>query len=162
MRTMRVFESSKQFTFLKSLEANWEKVRDEFLNVAQQSQLWHEKNLHNGLWETVGLYQFGKWLPESKLCPVTTHLLQEIPNLFLAGFSVLNAQCKIHPHVGYSGEVWRSHLGLICPDAAWIEVAGQRHVWQPGQAVVFDDTQLHSAANDSKTQRVVLITDFFK
>jgi beta-hydroxylase len=159
---MRVFESSSRFTFLKCLEANWELICEEYLQVSPQSQLWHEKNLHNGLWETIGLYQFGKWLPESNLCPVTTRCLKEIPELFLAGFSVLNPDCRILPHAGYSGEVWRSHLGLICPDAAWIEVAGERYVWQPGRSVIFDDTQIHSAANESATQRVVLIADFFK
>ncbi|PUE37961.1 aspartyl/asparaginyl beta-hydroxylase domain-containing protein [Limnohabitans sp. Hippo4] len=159
---MRIFESSKRFKFLRSLEENWKLILDEYLSVAQQSQIWQEQNLHNGLWETVGLYQFGKWLPQSESCPITTHFLQQVPDLFLAGFSVLNPNCKIYPHVGYSNEVLRSHLGLICPESAWIEVAGERYIWKPGEVVIFDDNHTHSAANESNSQRVVLIVDFFK
>ncbi len=147
---------------MQMLEANWSAIRDEYLAVAAHAQAWHEKNLHNGLWDTIGLYEFGKWTARAPSCPITVQCLQAIPCLFLAGFSVLRPQCKIHPHVGYSQEVLRGHLGLVCPPSAWIEVAGERYSWQEGQVMVFDDTQLHKAANESNQARVILIADFFR
>lgn len=159
---MQNFLDSSHFPFLKTLESSVDQIRAEYLQVADQRDKWHEKALHNGLWEMVGLYQFGKWLPSAHACPVTMQCLQSVPNLFLAGFSVLQPHCRIHPHVGYSNEVLRSHLGLVCPSASWIEVAGERYSWKAGEAVVFDDTQLHSAGNESETARIVLIADFFR
>jgi beta-hydroxylase len=85
-----------------------------------------------------------------------------VPGLFIAGFSVLKPRCHIKPHVGYTPEVWRSHLGLICPEGAWLQVEDEKHEWTSGQVVVFDDTRLHSAGNDASTERVVLIVDFLK
>lgn len=159
---MQNFHDSRSYTFLQHLELHADQIRDEYLNVAHHRSTWHEKALHNGLWEMVGLYQFGKWLPAVQACPVTMQCLQAVPGLFLAGFSVLQPHCRIHPHVGYSNEVLRSHLGLICPSPSWIEVGGERYAWKAGEAVVFDDTQLHSAANESDTARIVLIADFFR
>lgn len=159
---MKVFEGTDRHASLLPLESHWQAIRDEYVRVAGRAREWHEQGLHNGLWQTIGLYQFGKWLPESDACPVTTRYLKDIPGLFLAGFSLLHPGCKIHPHKGYSEEVLRSHLGLICPQPSWIEVAGERHHWNAGQVIVFDDTQLHSACNDADHARVVLIADFFK
>jgi beta-hydroxylase len=157
-----VFQDYSPHPFLLPLQDHWEAIRDEYLAIAHQGQPWHERALHNGRWETVGLYQFGKWLPQARACPVTTRCLRDVPGLFLAGFSVLKAGCRIHPHRGYTTEVLRSHLGLVCPQPSWIEVAGERYHWAPGQGVVFDDTQVHSAANESGEPRVVLIVDFFR
>jgi aspartyl/asparaginyl beta-hydroxylase (cupin superfamily) len=159
---MRIFQDSRCHPFLKVLESHVDQIREEYLRVAHLSHAWHEKALHNGLWKTVGLYQFGKWLPDAQACPITLQCLQAVPNLFLAGFSVLEPHCQIQPHVGYTHEVLRSHLGLICPQNAWIEVAGERYSWKSGEAVAFDDTQLHSAINQSESSRVVLIADFFR
>lgn len=157
-----VFRDYAQFPFLQPLEARWEAIRDEYLAIAHRGKPWHEAGLHNGRWDTVGLYQFGKWLPEAGACPETTRALEGVPGLFLAGFSVLKANCRIHPHRGYTQEVLRSHLGLVCPQPAWIQVAGESYSWTAGQGVVFDDTELHSAANESAQDRVVLIVDFFR
>lgn len=159
---MKIFEGTDLYPSLLPLETHWREISEEYERVAHQSRQWHEHALHNGLWQTVGLYQFGKWLPECDACPVTRQCLEKIPGLFIAGFSLLHPGCKIQPHKGYSDEVLRSHLGLICPQPSWIEVGGQQHHWRAGEVIVFDDTQLHSACNDSSATRVVLIADFFK
>lgn len=159
---MKTFEGSQEHPFLNTLQLHWQAICSEYTKIAMHASPWHETSLHNGRWSTVGLYQFGKWLPAAQQCPTARACLQSIPHLFLAGFSVLEPNCHIKPHVGYSKEVLRSHLGLICPQGAWIEVAGQRHEWQEGEVVVFDDTQLHSASNKAASPRVVLIADFFR
>ena len=96
------------------------------------------------------------------MCPRTKELVQQIPGLLLAGFSVLRPGCVVLPHVGAVEGVWRSHLGLICPPHAWLEVSGQPHVAQEGKVAVFDDRNLHCAGNQGEADRVVLIVDFWK
>jgi beta-hydroxylase len=101
-------------------------------------------------------------LEGEQLCPLTASLVHQIPGLFIAGFSLLKPNCKIKPHVGYTNEVYRSHLGLACPPQAWLKVDDETYHWRSGEVVVFDDTKMHSAENASNTNRVVLIVDFLK
>jgi ornithine lipid ester-linked acyl 2-hydroxylase len=157
-----MFRYSDTFPFLRPLEQNWETIKQEYLAVSTKTSEWPETYLHNGKWDTFGIYFGGNRLEGEKLCPLTSELVHKVPGLFIAGFSILRPGCVITPHVGYTDTVWRSHLGLICPKGAWIEVGGVRHGWQEGEAVVFDDTILHNAANEADTDRVVLIVDFIK
>jgi len=157
-----VFQSSDAFPHLKVLEQNWEGIKEEYLAVSTKTSEWPETYLHNGKWDTFGLFFGGNRLEGEKLCPLTASLIHKIPGLFIAGFSILRPGCVIHPHIGYTSTVLRAHLGLICPDNAWIEVGGERRGWVEGEVMVFDDTILHSAANESASDRVVLIVDFIK
>lgn len=159
---MKNFMFSDRFEFLKPLESRWTEILDEYHAVASRVSPWHERGLHNGLWSTYGIYQCGERLEGEKLCPKTAELVHAIPGLFIAGFSVLKPQCHIKPHVGYTGEVMRSHLGLICPEQAWLQVEDETYHWTDGQVVVFDDTMRHAAGNDARTDRVVLIVDFLR
>jgi aspartyl/asparaginyl beta-hydroxylase (cupin superfamily) len=162
MSALNNFMSSEQFEFLKPLETHWRQIYAEYCAVAALAQPWHEQGLHNGLWRTFGIYHCGDRLPGEKMCPTTAKLVHAVPGLFIAGFSVLKPQCNIKPHVGYTGEVLRSHLGLACPSQAWLKVDDEKYHWAPGQVVVFDDTQMHCAGNDSTEDRVVLIVDFLR
>ena len=141
----------------------WQDIRDEYLAIAEQAEPWMETELHNGKWEVFGLMFKGeKFQPNIDRCPKTWQLIQSIPRAYIAGFSVLKAGAIIHPHVGYTGEVLRSHLGLICPEKAWIKVGDTVHHWKEGEWFVFDDTIIHEAQNESDTDRVVLLVDFYK
>lgn len=154
--------SAAEFDFLKPLQENWLEILAEYKNIENQVKPWHESNLHNGLWSAYGIYHGGERLEGEKLCPITAKLVHSIPGLFIAGFSLLRPRCQIRPHVGYTGEVLRSHLGLVCPAQAWLKVEGEVYRWEAGKVVVFDDTQMHSAGNDSNSDRVVLIVDFIR
>lgn len=157
-----MFKTSKNFSFLEPLEHNWQAIRDEYLAVSNKTSEWSEINLHNRKWDTLGIFFKGNRLEGEKFCPLTTSLVHEIPGLYIAGFSILRPGCVIRPHVGYTSTVLRSHLGLICPNNAWIEVGSERRGWTEGEVIVFDDTILHRAANESDSDRVVLIIDFLK
>ncbi len=159
---MKNFLFSDRYNFLKPLEDNWCEIYDEYTAIESKITPWHEAGLHNGRWSTYGLYQCGERLEGERLCPRTAELVHAVPGLFIAGFSVLKPKCRIKPHVGYTSEVLRSHLGLICPEGAWLQVEDEVHHWTAGQVVVFDDTLRHSAGNDAMTPRVVLIVDFIR
>jgi beta-hydroxylase len=60
----------------------------------------------------------------------------------------------------YAGSV-RCHMGLVTPndDACYIDVDGQRHSWRDGQGVVFDETYIHEAHNNTEHNRIILFCD---
>ena len=60
----------------------------------------------------------------------------------------------------YAGSL-RYHLGLVTPndDACYIDVDGERHSWRDGQGVVFDETYIHEAYNQTTQNRIILFCD---
>jgi beta-hydroxylase len=60
----------------------------------------------------------------------------------------------------YAGSL-RYHLGLVTPgdDGCWIEVDGERYSWRDGEAVMFDETFIHRAANETDRDRIILFCD---
>jgi beta-hydroxylase len=52
-------------------------------------------------------------------------------------------------------------LGLITPndDACRIYIDGNMYSWRDGQDIVFDETYVHSAANDTPQTRVIIFCD---
>ncbi|WP_343583472.1 aspartyl/asparaginyl beta-hydroxylase domain-containing protein [Herbaspirillum sp.] len=159
---MSAYQYSDVHPSLKLLEENWQVIRAEYLAAANKVTLWPEEFLHNGLWDVLGIHYPERTMPGASLCPRTKELVQRIPGLLLAGFSILRPGCVVLPHMGAVHGVWRSHLGLICPQDAWLEVLGERYVAREGKVVVFDDSNLHSAGNQGESDRVVLIVDFWK
>jgi beta-hydroxylase len=88
-------------------------------------------------------------------------LLRGIPSVKAAMFAELPPGAKLNPHRDpYAGSL-RYHLGLSTPndDRCFIEVDGQRHSWRDGESVIFDETYIHWAINDSETNRVILFCD---
>ncbi len=146
-----------------SKEMKWEKIRDEYLALASTAEEWPETELHNGQWFAIPLCFMGQRHEENiARCPTAWEEANNMGEPFIAGFSILKAGAVIHPHTGYTSDVWRTHLGLICPEGAWIKVDGVEYRWKEGERFQFDDTLLHEARNESNTDRVILIVDYFK
>lgn len=158
-----MFYESSRFPFTAQLEAYWETVLSELQQLRDENFIpWPEKYLYNDQgWETFGLYAFGVRIRRNcNLCPGTTALLEQIPNLVSAGFSSLAPGTHIQPHTGYDDGVLRCHLGLIIPEDCAIRVGDETRAWAPGKTMVFDDTEEHEAWNRSDRTRVVLLLDF--
>ena len=49
------------------------------------------------------------------------------------------------------------HVPLIVPASCGFRVGNETRLWEPGHALVFDDTIEHEAWNDSDQLRVILI-----
>ena len=77
-----------------------------------------------------------------------------------AGFSFLAPGTVIRPHIGYSGEVLRCHLGLIVPEGCALRVGAETRNWDAGKRLVFDDTVEHEAWNSGAEGRAVLLIYF--
>lgn len=135
--------------------------------------------IHQIAWKSFML-KSGVFIEENcALAPNTAALLRRIPGLYTAFFSVLEPHQHIKAHWGYWKGFVRYHLGVVIPDdnrdgKCWIRInpdaqdrneareaieQGQRYFWHNGEAVLFDDTFLHDAANESDQVRVVLFLD---
>jgi len=135
--------------------------------------------IHQIAWKSF-MFKSGSFIDENcALAPKTAALLERIPGLYTAFFSVLEPYQHIKPHWGYWKGFVRYHLGVVIPDnnadgKCWIRInpeaqdrtqardaieQGERYFWKNGEAVLFDDTFLHDAANESDQVRVVLFLD---
>lgn len=150
--------------FAAHLEAGWQAVRDELLQLQSRDfKHWPETFLYEGRWDVFGLYAFGERLDKNcALCPRTARLVEAIPGMTTAGFSSLAAGAHIKPHVGYTRQVLRCHLGLVVPPGCSLRVGAEERAWEAGKCLIFDDTIEHEAWNRSGETRVVLLIDFLR
>jgi aspartate beta-hydroxylase len=94
-------------------------------------------------------------------CPQTCQVLETVPNMIQAFFSILDPGKSVPEHEGpYLGYL-RYHLGVRVPaqNPPKLIVNGQGYVWKEGEAVLFDDSWPHSVVNASNELRAVLIVD---
>lgn len=96
-----------------------------------------------------------------KLCPQTCALLQKMPNVKLAMFSILEPGSRIVTHSGLFRGCYRYHMGIETPqdDGCYINVGGEQYSWRDGQDVLFDDTFMHFVENNTQKRRIVLFLD---
>jgi aspartyl/asparaginyl beta-hydroxylase (cupin superfamily) len=98
-------------------------------------------------------------------CPETAAILDGIPGLTTAFFSILAPHKHIGAHRGPWRGVLRYHLALKVPEpaeSAGISVGGQVQHWEEGRSLLFDDGYEHSAWNDTDGIRVVLFVDVLR
>lgn len=156
------------FPELQPLADNWQTIRAEA--VALQDHI-KASTSHNDAgfntffkrgWKRFYLKWYGEAHPSAmELCPLTSQLLSRIPSVKAAMFAELPAGSHLGKHRDpYAGSV-RYHLGLLTPndDRCFIEVDGQRHSWRDGKAVIFDETYVHWAQNESEQTRIILFCD---
>ncbi|EEP96243.1 Aspartyl/Asparaginyl beta-hydroxylase [Yersinia aldovae ATCC 35236] len=95
------------------------------------------------------------------LCPYTTELLRGLPSVKAAMFAELPDGSRLPRHRDpYAGSL-RYHLGLITPndDRCFIDVDGTPYSWRDGDGVLFDETYIHYAENQSGQDRLILFCD---
>lgn len=159
-----------QFRDLAPLQQNWEVIRAEALNLlALQKIKAAEKNDDAGFnsffkngWKRFYLKWYDASHPSAeRFCPQTVALLHGIPCVKAAMFAELPPGAMLNRHRDPFAGSLRYHLGLVTPndDRCFIEVDGQRYSWRDGQGVIFDETYLHWAKNDSESNRIILFCD---
>lgn len=161
---------SAAFPVLKTLEQNWEVIRDEAQRLNQARAIAASDD-HDDLgfnsffrrgWKRFYLAWYGTY-PKSALasCPRTVALLKSIPIVRGAMFASLPPGAQLIRHRDpYAGSL-RYHLGLVTPnsDDCFIDVDGQRYAWRDGEAVIFDETFIHYAENRTDQNRIILFLD---
>ena len=165
--------AKEQFPQIKVLEENWEVIRSELNEILKhreavplfQDVSRDQKRISKGQnWRTFILFGFGeKSHKNCRQAPETARMLEGIPNLQTAWFSILSPNYHIRAHRGVTKAILRCHLGLIVPRDAQnctMRVEDQICVWKEGEALVFDDTYEHEVWNNTDDERVVLLFDF--
>jgi beta-hydroxylase len=97
-------------------------------------------------------------------CPKTCALLDSIPAVRSALFTVLPPGGRIGRHHDPVASSLRYHLGLLTPnsDKCALTLDGVDYPWLDGEELLFDQTYLHSAVNHTATSRVILFCDVEK
>lgn len=169
----RTFFDCAQFPWIAALEASWPAMRRELDDVMRyrdalpnfQDILRHERHLTDDSgWKTFFFFGYGVAFGESaRRCPETARLVERIPGMTTAMFSILAPGKRIPPHRGPYAGVLRYHLALSVPKPAarcGIRVGEEVRHWQEGRSMVFDDVFEHEVWNDTEETRVVLFVDF--
>ena len=175
------FFDRRDFPWLASVEAATEDIRQELLQLLEARRedfvpyvshapgaplnQWRDLN-DSRRWSAFFLHQDGKRQPQHiESCPRTVAALalaplHNVPNRApTVFFSRLDPKTRIPPHTGATNTRLIVHIPLIVPPGCGFRVGSEVREWQPGTALVFDDTIEHEAWNDSDEQRVVLIFD---
>jgi beta-hydroxylase len=113
-------------------------------------------------WKTFPLCRgLGRFVEDNcDRCPETHRLLQQIPGLTHAMFSILAPGKHIPAHKGAYGGLIDCHLGLLVPHPAQrcrIRVGDDVRHWEEGRMLAFDDSHDHEVWNDTDGLRAVLL-----
>jgi beta-hydroxylase len=164
------FLDRESFKELDLLKDNWEMIRDEAKEIYAAGHIKKSEKLDdiafNSFFRTGWTRFYLKWykgaLPSAEpLCPKTLELLKKLPNVKAAMFVMLPPGARLGKHRDpYAGSL-RYHLGLEVPgtDDCFIEVDDQKYSWRDGQDVLFDETYIHWAHNQSQKNRLILFCD---
>lgn len=177
------FYDRADFPWLGRVEQATDEIRSELLSLLGDSRQsfspylthapdeplgeWKELN-QSRRWSALFLCKYGERHSEnSARCPRTVAALESAPVVDIphrgptSFFSLLEPRTRIPPHTGTTNTRLTVHIPLIVPPKCGFRVGTQVREWQPGTALVFDDTIEHEAWNDSDEERVILIFDIW-
>lgn len=169
------FLPEDDFPWIKQLEAGFDVIRPELDAVLEyHDELPNFQDIstdqlsitNDDKWKTFFFFGYGfKSDTNCARCPETTKLLEQVPGMTTAFFSILSPHKKIPPHRGPWRGVIRYHLALMIPEPAedcGISVGGEVAHWVQGKSLVFDDGYEHYAWNGTDGTRVVLFMDVMR
>lgn len=119
-------------------------------------------------WSAFHLFERGAPTPESARCPATMAALAQVPLPSIADrspmalFSLLAPRTHIPPHHGMLNTRVIVHLPLIVPPNCRLRVGNHERPVEAGRVMIFDDSILHEAWNDSDDTRVVLLFEVWR
>jgi len=161
---------SREIPELQVLDDNWEIIRDEALKMAELRRIKaaekHDDIGFNSFFKYGWKRFYLKWYDArhpsaEELCPRTVAILKTLPKVKAAMFAELPPGGKLNKHRDPFAGSLRYHLGLTTPndDRCHIIVDGETYSWRDGESVVFDETYVHEAYNQSEANRIILFCD---
>ncbi|MCP3734614.1 aspartyl/asparaginyl beta-hydroxylase domain-containing protein [Sphingomonas sp. RP10(2022)] len=161
----------RDFAWTAALRGEWQAIRDEAIRVAQGHAAPslatispdHRAIAAVGQWRSFFLWGYGYPIEDNLAsCPATRALVERIPGLNSAFFSILAPGAHIPAHRGVTKGLITCHLGLVVPRDGDVRMrVGDRVVrWAEGETLVFDDTYDHEVWNETAGTRVVLLIQF--
>lgn len=132
---------------------------------------WKNESECNADWLNFGLIWGGKPIGKNcACCPATMRVLESVPGVEIAGFSLLRAHGQIDAHTDKLHADNRTfHLGVHIPGSSFLAVEDSytpedrkkvRWIYHAvGHAFCFDSRERHWAVNEASADRVVLYVD---
>ena len=167
------FYDKETLPWVKTLESNWEVIRDELTKLAESQPSRLKPYFINKAmsfpprhWKTMGLY-FWKYTMHGNCrnCPETVRILREIPGLTSCSLSVLEPGANINPHQGDTDAIYRCHMGLSIPGNlpdCGFQVGSEIRAWKEAEVFAFCDAQTHTAWNHCQQRRLIMIVDVIR
>lgn len=166
--TQPFFEAA-QVPGLDALRENWHVIRGEALAVMADRENVpplgkvspdHRHIASTSAWKSFFFNGYGYQAARNRArCPRTAALIDQVPGLVVAFFSIFEPGTHVPPHRGVTKGLLNVHLGLIVPEEAercQISVEGHVRGWKPGEYLIFDETFEHEVWNRTGEPRVVL------
>lgn len=162
----------RNFAWTQLLRDNWQTILEEAKAVALQGEASpslstispdHRSIAKVNMWRSFFLWGYSYRIDENaNRCPKTTALVEQIPGLNSAFFSILAPGTHIPAHRGVTKGLITCHLGLIVPRDGDVRMRVDNRIvrWSEGETLVFDDTYDHEVWNDTSGTRVVLLIQF--
>jgi ornithine lipid ester-linked acyl 2-hydroxylase len=163
------------FPWVRTLEDNWPAIRRELDAIMpRQAELPNFQDIsrdqadisQDDRWKTFFFFAYGmKADGNCRRCPETQRVLESLPGMKSAFFSILAPGKHIPLHRGPYRGVIRAHLGLVIPEPrekCRIQVGPEFAHWEEGKVMVFDDGYPHQVWNDTDGTRVVLFLDIVR
>lgn len=165
-------QDTARFPWIAEMEANWEAIRDEALRIRAEDipslgeiSFDHGRIAADRRWRAFFLKGYGyRMKANAARAPVTAALLERIPGLVTANFSVLEAGGHIPRHWGMTKGMLTWHLPLKAPAERekcrmHIEEGETLHVlhWDDGKSFLFDDMFNHEVWNETGEDRYILL-----
>lgn len=162
--------TERELPELAPLSENWQMMREEALKLYDEGYIRAALNNNdigfNSFFKRGWKRFYLKWYDQplssaQALCPRTVELLSRIPSVKGAMFALLSPNSNLNPHRDPFAGSLRYHLGLVTAnsDKCWISVDGERYWWKDGEAVLFDETYIHSVENNTDVTRIILLCD---
>ena len=163
------------FPWAKALESHWRVIRQELDAVLDfRDALPNFQDIADDVrsiprddkWKTYFFYGMGQKAERNcARCPETTRLVEQVPGMTTAFFSILAPGKHIPAHRGPYKGVLRYHLGLKVPEPreqCRIRVGDEVRHWEEGVSLIFDDTYDHEVWNDTGGERAILFLDVLR
>lgn len=170
--TAKPYWDSQNFSWALKLEENSHIIIQEFQKSLDDAQnglfegdsVWQNSVMGTG-WSAFRLQRLGEWNVENcQVFPKTYELLRSLNIPFAVRgvcFAKQSPGSGVQPHSDGRNFILTSHLGLKIPEGCWINVGDETRSWEEGKLVTIDTSFEHSTGNPTKSDRFVLIVDFW-
>jgi len=155
---------------LRFLEQHWKELREEVEKLyahgdIRASEVYDDAGFNSFFrhgWKRFYLMWYGEPTPSAQaLCPRALELLKQVPAVKAAMYVRMAPRSRLPVHRDPFAGSLRFHLGLKTPNSekCRITVDGQTYWWKDGEGVLFDETFLHRAENETDEDRLILFCD---
>jgi beta-hydroxylase len=160
------------FPWTASLERNWRNIQREAVQIRTGEipsladiSFDHGRIAADRRWRSFFLKGYGYRMGDNfRRAPITSSLIDKVPGLVTASFSVVEAGGHIPRHWGMTKGMLTYHLGLKVPKdrekcRMALEGPDRLHLlpWQEGESFVFDDMYNHEVWNETDEDRYILL-----